>query len=1034
MRSAKFKPGDTVRRKTQPELVGRVLDEGYEEEATGQWIYRVRFGTSSRSLAATEIELLPDDLDVWEDIRNGIFGDSVAFKTLMTYERLNRPPSPIAASFGSAKAAFYPFQFKPLLKFLENPQKRLLIADDVGLGKTVEAGYIIRELRSQVSVERVLLVVPSRLCTKWKDEMERRFGDPFEIVKGRQIAELRQKMQRDHELECFSWIVSIESARSKEVTEFLNELQPPIDVVVVDEAHRMRNSSTNQNRLGRALSSCAEHMIMLTATPVQTGIDNLYQLLHILDDSEFDNAGLFEKRAIANRPFVLASSAIRLNPPAVKTALEALEQTKHDPYTRPLTQSNYFTNLVERCENALNLNRAELVALQRDINELSYTGKILSRTRKSEVLPNQTVRRPQSVVIEFTDAEQHFYESVIELCQLIRPDLSGWGHSMAALQWFRATASSIPAAAYRFREELANGHGFVDRLDDEFENESGAKRQGTDSTRRRTHEVEAKIHEITDLIELLTDEDTKFENLLDTLERIWESDVESGRPHRKVVLFAFFKATLNYLADRLNRENIETRLITGDVAIPVRESRIDEFASDPAIRVLLSSEVGSEGLDLQFASVVVNYDLPWNPMTIEQRIGRVDRIGQNSDSIVIVNLAAKDTIEDRILLRLYKRIGIFENTIGEIDPILGESVEKIAAEALFENLSQKEQYESAMKTADAMMDEKQKAEDLVRKSDRLLAADQSFIDEIDGLIGRRRIPNAEELHTYVRRYLDVNYAGSRFPDGLKEGVREIRTPRAFAQKIEAALPQDFEARRFAYRLEQGATKATFNQDVATKHANAELIHSRHPLVRTVTEGLKNSPWPRAFALSLRSHKLVDTAIGLLGDFAFEIHLFDTGGVRPHINLVPLVIDTKGSLVGESESEDLLLSLLQHASQVDPSPVLSDVQVQQFSSVLQDQLIKRRQNTQLAEQSLNELRADRLKATLQVTHDHLVNKARRVLENHKANQVAKFAMNMAEARLNRAVQERRNKLSEIDSVASPTLETELIAAGVLQIKK
>ena len=202
-----------------------ILDSGYIAEATGEKIYRIRFGTSVKSVAESEIEYLPDITDAWDAIRRSSFNGSRAFKTLMTFERLRRPPSPIAASFGSAKAAFYPFQFKPLLKFLDNPTRRLLIADDVGLGKTIEAGYILRELKSRFSIERILLVVPSRLSSKWKSEMERRFNEHFEIVKKSQLISLRESMEKIGELDSFSWIVSIESARDRSVIDFLEEAQ-----------------------------------------------------------------------------------------------------------------------------------------------------------------------------------------------------------------------------------------------------------------------------------------------------------------------------------------------------------------------------------------------------------------------------------------------------------------------------------------------------------------------------------------------------------------------------------------------------------------------------------------------------------------------------------------------------------------------------------------------------------------------------------------------------------------------------------------
>ena len=707
------------------------------------------------------MERLPEYTDAWDDIRNGTFTGAHAFRTLMTFERLRRPPSPIAASFGSAKAAFYPFQFKPLLKFLENPRKRLLIADDVGLGKTIEAGYIIREVKSRMSVERTLLVVPSRLQTKWLSEMERRFGERFEIVSGRRIATLRKNLESHGELERFSWIVSLESARSPDVVHFLEDVQPALDIVVVDEAHRMRNPETQQHRLGKALSACAENMILLTATPVQTGLDNLFRLLNILDESEFQDGVLFQEQCSANRPIVRAAAAVRANPPAVEIAISALEQLKTNHYTRPLTQTDYFANLLERCKHAQSIDRDALVALQRDINELSLTGSIVSRTRKAEVIPDRTLRSPTVVSVKFTPKERAFYDSVAHLCSVIRPDLSGWGQALAALQAFRATASCIPAAARQFRDKLARGQLILEGLSQAFDDEQSENNSSLSSLLSR--KIREKTKEITIALEHLTEDDTKYEQLRDALQQIWQEDRSVGRPLRKVVLFAFFKPTLDYLKERLEEDCVRSRLINGDIPIPERENRINEFASDPVVQLLLSSEVGSEGLDLQFASVLVNYDLPWNPMLLEQRIGRIDRIGQEASRVVIINLVASETIEDRILYVLYERIGIFRESIGEIDQILGDPVEKLAADAIRGDLTEQEQLSLAQDSADAWRDERLKAEGLANETDSLMAADQSFLDEIEGLIGRRRVPSQVELHAYVSDYLASKFAGSRFP-------------------------------------------------------------------------------------------------------------------------------------------------------------------------------------------------------------------------------------------------------------------------------
>ena len=773
-------------------------------------------------------------------------------------------------------------------------------------------------------------------------------------------------------------------------------------------------------------------MIMLTATPVQTGLENLFRLLNILDESQFQDAGLFEDQCAANRPIVRAAAAIRANPPATDVALDALEEASRNPYTRPLTQSAYFANLVERCGQAGRLSRDRLVALQRDINELSLTGKIVSRTRKSEVLPNRTLRRAQTVRIRYSTAERAFYDSVAELCQIMRPDLSGWGQALAAIQWFRAAASCIPAAAQRFRENLAAGLAIIKIIEREFEEEWEGVLGKPATDVPLTTQVHAKVEEIDAAIDRLTEEDTKYERLLETLDKIWRDDEASGNPLRKVILFAYFKPTLAYLETRLTDDGIVTRLITGDVSIPEREARIDAFANIPKIRVLLSSEVGSEGLDLQFASVIVNYDLPWNPMVVEQRIGRVDRIGQAADSVVIVNLAASETIEDRILLRLYDRIGLFKDSIGEIEPILGNTVERLASEALRGNLSPEEQQDRAEKSADAMTDQLREAESLSNSTDSLMAADQSFLDEIDGLVGRRRIPSGDELYAYVRGFLATRFDGCRFPDALTSRVAEIRTPPDVGRLVVQAYPTDYEAVRFGRMLQTSPVRATFDQDAALKHASAELLHSRHPLVRMVTNERQNGTWPRSFALTLGPDDLTGAAKGLFGDFAFEIHLFDTGGVRPRVTLAPLVVDGDHQLLDEAKSEDLLLSMLEHAGSLDPCPALPREMIERLFADFESHLTSRRSQTAVEERKLNEVRVERIRTTLGAALDHRVSEAVKRLAALETKQAAAFSITMARAKLERAKRERDARLNEIGHGSASNLETELVAAGVLLI--
>ena len=198
-------------------------------------------------------------------------------------------------------------------------------------------------------------------------------------------------------------------------------------------------------------------------------------------------------------------------------------------------------------------------------------------------------------------------------------------------------------------------------------------------------------------------------------------------PGEKFVVFAFYRGTLTYLERRLCRDGVRACLIMGAMG-EAKDAILREFRQKDGPSVLLSSEVGSEGIDLQFCRFLVNYDLPWNPMRVEQRIGRLDRLGQKAERISIINLAVQDTVEDRVLDRLYKRIGLFKDTIGDLEEILGERTEQMMLDLLNPELNEKEResrLEQAMLTIENRRAEQEKLEgeavNLVGFSDYILS-------------------------------------------------------------------------------------------------------------------------------------------------------------------------------------------------------------------------------------------------------------------------------------------------------------------------
>src|SRR6266481_1438688 len=312
--SSKYDLGDYVQRVNQPELVGVVRELRWDNQVES-WNYVVQFGAQLRALPEEALETVTVVESPWDSFEQGKLSGKAHFVFTLTYERLKSPPARIAHSFATARTQFYPHQFKPLLKFLDNPGKTVLIADDVGLGKTIEAAYILRELEAHQAIERVLIIVPARLRSKWEKELRQRFGEQFKIVKGADLIEQANRIAKGRELEEFRWIASFESTRSEEVRAALDSVPLPIDVLIVDEAHRLRNPETLKHKVGGVLTRSANAIVFLTATPVQNKLEDLWNLLRLLSPEEFSEWPLFQEQIKSNRLILAAQTALATRPP-----------------------------------------------------------------------------------------------------------------------------------------------------------------------------------------------------------------------------------------------------------------------------------------------------------------------------------------------------------------------------------------------------------------------------------------------------------------------------------------------------------------------------------------------------------------------------------------------------------------------------------------------------------------------------------------------------------------------------------------------
>lgn len=1029
----RFSKDEAVQRTNQPEVIGIVRDVRWDRQAES-WNYSVQVGGQLRVLPEESLQPVTPVTSPWDGMAARSFSGARHFIFTLTYHRLRRPPTRIAYSFATSRTQFYPHQFTPLLKFLDHPGKRMLIADDVGLGKTIEAGYILRELRARQVVERVLVVVPARLAPKWKREFQMRFDESFDIVRRGDLLSLVDRVRQGRELDPFRWIISYENARPEEVRIALETTQPPIDVLIVDEAHRLRNPESLQHKVGAALCRISDTVLFLSATPVQNSLDDLWNLLRLLSPEEFADRSLFQSQVDANRPLLQAQRALAARPARCQDALARLGEFLSNPAGAQFAGTELVQSITQRLRSR-DMRTADLVELQGDFARLSPTGHIITRTRKVDALPNRPRREAGWIPVPLTSPERKIYENVESLCRLsLSPSASAWGYQMALLQTYRMTASCIPAAMQYFAERLRvspsalfDGETLEDTDDDEQPDATDI-----DASVQPSSTPRLRLSQAVKTYERIAGVDTKLARLVEDLQRIWEEDGRNARPRRKVVVFSTFRRTLEYLRSALTSQGIANRMIHGGRPVDEREVAIDEFLDRADILVLLASEVGGEGIDLQRASVVVNYDLPWNPMVVEQRIGRVDRIGQTSPRIVVMNMVVTNSVEERILQRLLQKIGIFEESIGELDPIIGEAIERLTERALRGDLAPDEVDRAVEETGDALHRRVLTAREMLARLDGLLAADQAIIDEINAVTDERQLPAESEMRLFLNEFLGEHFPGCQIPEEATRRPVALHFEDGLGGAIEDAAPHfGHEApniTRFARRLLGGPVEITLSREASYRHPQADLLHLRHPLVRFAVSEIQRGRGRlhKTFALSLERSAVVEPGL-----YLFALSLVEIPGYRPTIRLACAIADLRSERAWSDpeQTTPVVLELLQHATDCDPPP-LFDEEIENAKVRIVTAIGDLLAEWSNREQRLDHGRREQQLSALRTTFEFRLRRTRERLQTLQQRQSPDFAVRMAQAQFDKAQQQFDALAKESPAVAWRGIEQEEIAVGIL----
>jgi SNF2 family DNA or RNA helicase len=583
----------------------------------------------------------------------------VALEQLKPVEDLRTSPQEIAYVTAAAKVADaldentllapiesavipLPHQILALLKAVSSDRVRLLLADEVGLGKTIEAGLIIKEMKLRGLIRRVLVVAPKGLVSQWAAEMRTHFGEEFRLLLPSDFPAFRRVAGQDNVWKMYDQIICpldavkpIDTRRgwSKEQLSEYNRdrfedlLAANWDLIVIDEAHRLGGMTDQVARfgLGQGLAEAAPYLLLLTATPHQGKTDAFHRLISLLDKTAFPDPGSVSRE--------------RLEPYLVRTEKRKAIDAQGNPLFKPRR-----TQLEPVHWNNRHVLQRQLYEAISEYVRIGYNQAI--REKKNYV--GFLLILMQRLVTSSTRAIRTTLERRLEMLQAPEEQLSL----------------------------------FPPDFDEEWPDMDGQE-QIEVLLRMRTKALRNERAEVQLLLDLAkrteaTTADAKAEALLDWIYRLQQ---EESDPDLKVLLFTEFVPSQEMLRDFLTERGFSVACLNGSMDLDARKHVLQAFAGD--VRILVSTDAGGEGLNLQFCHVVVNFDIPWNPMRLEQRIGRVDRIGQ-SHVVRALNLVLEDTVEFRVREVLEEKLAVILREFG-VDKT-GDVLDSADAGVIFDEL------------------------------------------------------------------------------------------------------------------------------------------------------------------------------------------------------------------------------------------------------------------------------------------------------------------------------------------------------------
>lgn len=631
-----------------------------------------------------------------------------------------------------------PHQLHVLNRAMETNNIRYILADEVGLGKTIEAGMIIRELKSRGLVSRILVVCPTGLVTQWASEMQEKFHEKFQVILPSDFDTIRRLTDNDDVYGQFDQVISpmdsikpIEKHagwREEKVEKYNEEriysiINSGWDLIIIDEAHRVAGSSGEVARykLGNLLAQASPYLLLLSATPHNGKTEPFLRLIRLLDADAFPNAKSIVREQVA--PFLIRTEK-----------REAIDNNGN------LLFKNRITHLVT-------ISWDERNNLQRELYEMVsfYVAKTYNKALRN--------RKKNMCLIFLLIIMQRMVTS---------------------------STAAIRQSLERRLNVLLEQRTCVGNLREEDLDELNIEDGVEDALEAISLDMELEIEELKQIISLakqaqFQNQDAKVEPLLNEIDAILSEDRT-----QKVIIFTEFVATQTYLQELLVNRGYTVTILNGGMSIDERNAAMQEFKTSTSI--FISTDAGGEGLNLQFANIIINYDLPWNPMKIEQRCGRVDRIGQRRD-VHIYNFIVGETVENRVREVLEEKLSVILKEMGVdkySDVLDSEVAECDFTDVYMRSIGHASQVENNLYPVEAEMKQQltnaQKYKDVIREEKdltKLVGMESNF--DVDSAL-RTMLTYYEFWQGHDSRLIDrISIADEEITQHLKTELVQDRT-------------------------------------------------------------------------------------------------------------------------------------------------------------------------------------------------------------------------------------------------------------------